>query len=252
MMRSTAARGQPRLRPRAGRSAGHVAEQQLVALLVGDLPLEDAAALAAHVEACGVCAARAGSLRRLDAALAALAALAREAPARWGAPLQARAVVASPIGPLCILASEHGIAGVRFGEAERLLAERTGAASAARALLEAAQQQLAEYFARRRSRFELPLDLEAVGSFGQQVLAAAQTIPYGSVATYREVARQLGRPRAARAVGGALNRNPIPIIVPCHRVVGSDGALTGYAGGLPAKRFLLQHEATAGEGSARG
>lgn len=246
MTRSTTGLARPR--PRADRFAGHVAERQLIALLVGDVPLEDVATLAAHVEVCATCAARASSLGRLDAALAALA---DEAPADWVAPVQAQAVMASPIGPLCLLASERGIAGVRFGEVERPLADPTEAATAALDLLEAAQRQLVEYFAGRRSRFDLPLDLEAVGSFGQEVLAAAQTIPYGSVATYGEVARRLGRPGAARAVGGALNRNPIPIIVPCHRVLGGDGSLTGYAGGLPAKRFLLQHEAAGVRGAAR-
>jgi methylated-DNA-[protein]-cysteine S-methyltransferase len=108
-------------------------------------------------------------------------------------------------------------------------------------LLEHARRQLAEYFARSRSTFDLPLD--AVGSvFQRRVWDALRAIPYGTTVSYSELARRLGDSRATRAVGAANGRNPIPIIVPCHRVVGARGDLTGFGGGLDRKRWLLEHE----------
>lgn len=108
----------------------------------------------------------------------------------------------------------------------------------------AAREQLAAYFAGERHEFDLPLD--PVGTpFQQQVWAALRAIPYGETRSYREIAEQLGRPTASRAVGAANGRNPISVIVPCHRVVGSSGVLTGYAWGLERKRALLDLELTA-------
>ena len=108
-------------------------------------------------------------------------------------------------------------------------------------ILRRAAAQLAEYFAGTRPRFDLPL--APVGTeFQRRVWAATSTIPFGATATYGEIARKIGAPNAARAVGGALNRNPICIVVPCHRVVGSSGRLTGYDGGVDRKAFLLNLE----------
>jgi methylated-DNA-[protein]-cysteine S-methyltransferase len=101
--------------------------------------------------------------------------------------------------------------------------------------------QLAEYFAGGRTRFDLPLKMTGT-PFQQEVWAALQGIPYGETTTYKELADALGKPQAARAVGLANGKNPISIIVPCHRVVGSTGSLTGYGGGLPRKQQLLAHE----------
>ena len=110
------------------------------------------------------------------------------------------------------------------------------------ALLEPARRQLAEYFAGERTEFDLPL--RPVGApFQLRVWEALMTIPYGETASYGEIAREIGHPTAFRAVGAANGQNPIAIIVPCHRVIGSNGALTGYGGGLPAKRALLDLEA---------
>lgn len=108
-------------------------------------------------------------------------------------------------------------------------------------ILRRAAAQLAEYFAGTRTRFDLPL--ASVGTeFQRRVWAATSTITFGETATYGEIARKIGAPNAARAVGGALNRNPICIVVPCHRVVGSSGKLTGYDGGVDRKAFLLNLE----------
>lgn len=110
-------------------------------------------------------------------------------------------------------------------------------------LLAEAERQLNEYFAGLRTGFDLPL--RAAGTaFQQAVWSELRKIPYGETRTYGQLAAALGRPKACRAVGGACHRNPIGIIVPCHRVVGASGSLTGYAGGLEAKRYLLELEQT--------
>jgi methylated-DNA-[protein]-cysteine S-methyltransferase len=117
-----------------------------------------------------------------------------------------------------------------------------GAVGGAHQLLASAARQLQEYFAGERRTFELPLD--PVGTpFQRRCWLALSSIPYGTTISYGEQARRLGHPRAARAVGAANARNPIPIVLPCHRVVGANGASTGYGGGLDAKRLLLEHEA---------
>jgi methylated-DNA-[protein]-cysteine S-methyltransferase len=109
-------------------------------------------------------------------------------------------------------------------------------------VLAAAARQLEEYFAGERTAFELPLDLEGT-RFQRAAWLALAEIPYGETVSYGEQARRLGRPHAVRAVGAANGRNPVPIVLPCHRVVGSDGSLTGFGGGLDVKRALLDHEA---------
>ncbi len=106
------------------------------------------------------------------------------------------------------------------------------------------RRQLSEYFSGRRTSFDLPLAPRGT-AFQQRVWAELVAIPFGGRATYGELARRIGRPAASRAVGAANGANPIAIVIPCHRVVGSDGSLTGYGGGLPLKRWLLAHEAGA-------
>src|SRR5215210_5876056 len=101
-----------------------------------------------------------------------------------------------------------------------------------------ARRQLDEYFDGKRRNFELEVDLRPAREFGRAVLAELARVPYGEVTTYGTLAARAGRPRAARAVGTVMNRNPVPIVLPCHRVVGSTGSLVGYAGGLERKRTL--------------
>lgn len=108
-------------------------------------------------------------------------------------------------------------------------------------LIERAATQLREYFEGKRTDFDLPLSLAGT-DFQRSVWKALQEIPWGETRSYKDIAVQIGKPKATRAVGMANNRNPIPIIVPCHRVVGSDGSLTGYGGGLPVKQHLLELE----------
>ncbi len=107
--------------------------------------------------------------------------------------------------------------------------------------LRACARQLEEYFAGKRQHFDLPLQPEGT-SFQQSVWSALRNIPYGELSSYRDIAEAIGNVRAVRAVGAANGRNPIPIVVPCHRVIGSDGSLTGFAGGLEAKEVLLRLE----------
>ena len=104
------------------------------------------------------------------------------------------------------------------------------------------RREFDEYFEGKRQDFDVPLDWRLVSGFNEKVLRATAKIPYGRVSTYRDMAKRAGSPRAARAAGNALHNNPIPLVVPCHRVIGSDGRLVGYGGGLPMKEFLLKLE----------
>lgn len=158
------------------------------------------------------------------------------------------ASVDSPLGPLTVAATPVGVVRVGFaseGEARVLdeLARRISprVLRAPRAL-DAARRQLEDYFDGRRERFELPLDWRLTAGFRRSVLDAAARIPYGSTSSYREVATVAGSPAAVRAAGTALATNPLPVIVPCHRVLRADGTLGGYRGGEDAKRVLLEHE----------
>jgi methylated-DNA-[protein]-cysteine S-methyltransferase len=158
-----------------------------------------------------------------------------------------RLVLPRPVGELVITASDTAITGVYFQNSRRgpppthqarwLEAKQGPAAD----LLALARQQLEEYFAHTRTTFELPL--EALGSaFEHRVWNALRAIPYGTTTSYGALAKTLGDSKGSRAVGIANGKNPIPIIVPCHRVVGAKGELTGFGGGLETKRWLLEHE----------
>lgn len=154
----------------------------------------------------------------------------------------------SPVGSLIAAATRRGLVRIAYGGDDVLdeLARRISPrVLVAPARLEAVRRQLDEYFDGARRSFELELDWTLVTGFGRAVLRATAGIPYGSVLTYREVAAAAGRARAARAAGNALGANPLPIVVPCHRVVHSGGGLGGYTGGLPRKRALLALEGVA-------
>jgi len=147
----------------------------------------------------------------------------------------------SPIGELVITASDSGLTGVWFPGKGPVAAASPNERGPASALLARATEQLAEYFAGTRTTFDLPLDGGGT-PFERRVWDALRTIRYGTTLSYGELARRLGDVRATRAVGAANGKNPIPIIVPCHRVIGANGALTGFGGGLERKRWLLEHE----------
>ena len=143
---------------------------------------------------------------------------------------------ASPVGPLTLVASPQGLRRLHFGAVEVDVPK-----DAAYPVLADAVRQLDAYFAGSRTAFDLPLDLEGT-VFQKQVWTLLQTIPYGTTTTYGALAEQMGDPGRARAVGLANGKNPVGLIVPCHRVVGADGRLTGFAGGLEVKTWLLRHE----------
>jgi methylated-DNA-[protein]-cysteine S-methyltransferase len=147
----------------------------------------------------------------------------------------------TPVGPLTLVANERGqLARVEFAEPMRT-GDRDAAGPRAEGILADAGRQLDEYFAGTRHEFEL--DLAPRGTpFQLAVWDALLEIPYGATASYGEIARAVGRPNAVRAVGQANGRNPLAIVVPCHRVIGSDHSLTGYGGGVDRKRFLLSLE----------
>lgn len=146
----------------------------------------------------------------------------------------------SPLGPLLLLGDGVSLAGVHFAGHEHT--SRTGESWVEDpGRLAPAARQLAEYFAGRRSAFDLRLDLRGT-PFQLRVWEALLRIPFGKTRSYRDLALELGRPGASRAVGGAVGSNPISIIVPCHRVIGAGGHLVGYGWGLERKRWLLAHE----------
>ena len=147
-----------------------------------------------------------------------------------------RAYLDSPIGRVEIAATEGEVALVEFIEEKKPIA-----ASKTSPALEAAVRQLDEYFSGRRRVFELMLRLDGT-AFQTRVWQALLDVGFGETASYGEIARAIGRPKSTRAVGAANGRNPISIIVPCHRIIGSSGALTGYGGGLWRKEWLLRHE----------
>jgi methylated-DNA-[protein]-cysteine S-methyltransferase len=151
------------------------------------------------------------------------------------------AVFESPIGSLEIKAEEKGILEVNFVEKSGLMRPPGGAAADGPEVLRACLSQLEEYFRGKRTSFSLPLRLEGT-AFQKKVWAALLRVPFGKTTTYGAIAAAVGNTRAGRAVGGANHRNPVSIIVPCHRVIGSDGRLTGYGGGLWRKEWLLEHE----------
>jgi methylated-DNA-[protein]-cysteine S-methyltransferase len=154
----------------------------------------------------------------------------------------------SPIGELWVAVTPRGLACIAFDGQDRDALARQFASVlsprvlAAPRLTDQARRQLGEYFDGQRQRFELRLDRRLMTPFAREVLGATARVPFGEVSTYGAVAERIGKPTAARAVGAALGSNPIPIVVPCHRVVGASGALTGYAGGLDKKAFLLRLE----------
>jgi methylated-DNA-[protein]-cysteine S-methyltransferase len=156
--------------------------------------------------------------------------------------------IQSPVGILRIHANESGITAIEFVEPATNASALSNTQSSDHPLLAECARQLEEYFAGTRSDFAL--DLAAGGTeFERQVWGELVKIPFGKRCSYLEIAERLGNPGAVRAVGLANSRNPIAIIVPCHRVVGSDGSLTGYAGGLWRKQWLLEHEG--GDGQIR-
>ena len=156
----------------------------------------------------------------------------------------------SPFGPMILAATTQGLAGLWFVGQRHLPAQLRAESTSASAwptepdhpVLKQTMQQLTAYFAGQRTEFDLPLDLTGGTAFQQWVWQALLTIPLGATASYSQISSRIGKPAAVRAVGAAIGRNPVSIIVPCHRVISVSGSLTGYAGGLHRKTALLALE----------
>lgn len=161
---------------------------------------------------------------------------------RTGEHMQYYSELSTPVGPVTIISNGTAITRVTMRPAAAVVA-RDGQWLEDDARIAAAREQLTAYFSGELRQFSLPLAAEG-SPFQKEVWAALEQIPFGETRSYGELAAALGHPGSARAVGAANRTNPIGIVVPCHRVIGADGSLTGYAGGIERKRFLLDHEAT--------
>lgn len=241
---------------KTGNDPCDVACEAMPGLLVGDVNSEDTGWILDHTRACGYCRNVLGRYERLGDMLDRLHRYVADdlpVPPPFVVPSSAirRAgygSIESPIGQLYIAASDQGVCEIGFGSSEsesvfqhhlkergfRPVPDWNAVADVAR--------QLQEYFSGKRRQFQVPLDLSGVSPFTRGVLTATHQVPYGQLSTYRDIAQQVGRPSATRAVGNALGRNPIPVIVPCHRIVRSDSSLGGYTGGLEIKERLLSLE----------
>jgi methylated-DNA-[protein]-cysteine S-methyltransferase len=146
----------------------------------------------------------------------------------------------SPVGTLTVAATDAGLHAIEFPR-NRHPADRQGWTEGGHALIDLAARQLDEYFAAERRVFDLPLAPRGT-DFQRTVWMTLAGIGYGETISYAQLAQRVGKPTAMRAVGAANGRNPLPIVLPCHRVIGADGSLTGFGGGLPTKQFLLELE----------
>jgi methylated-DNA-[protein]-cysteine S-methyltransferase len=161
------------------------------------------------------------------------------------------ATLRSPVGPLTVVESDRGVVVIEFGEPDAAaLLERLRAAGGDDVVLERrarlrATTEIGEYFRGRRRTFGVATDFRLTGEFQGRVLRQLMRVSFGQLTTYGDLAKRVGKPGAARAVGAAMAKNPLPILVPCHRVVASDGSLGGFSGGLDVKRRLHVHEGVA-------
>jgi methylated-DNA-[protein]-cysteine S-methyltransferase len=171
----------------------------------------------------------------------------RDAAAREGLLDAAYDIVDSPLGPLFVAVSRRGVCRISYDADPEHHVDLLGRTFGLRVLraaraVDPPKRQLDEYFAGRRRRFDLDLDVERLADFHRRVLGELARVPFGETTTYGTLAARAERPRAARAVGTVMNRNPVPIVLPCHRVLGANGKLVGYGGGLERKEALLRLE----------
>ena len=242
-----------------------IACEALPARVAGDLGRQDQEWLLEHADDCNYCANELRCYDVLGEALEAVGKLTDDPrqlqPPPLNLPRRDRVWYVrsdSPLGELILAATPEGLREIEFGwrTSDREFTERLrhhgidavrlprmdDASPDVRPILERAARELAEYFGGRRSRFDVPLDWGAMPPFQRQVLEATAAVPFGHLETYGGIAKRIGKPGATRAVGNALGRNPIPVIVPCHRVIRSDATIGGYTGGLEVKERLLSLE----------
>jgi methylated-DNA-[protein]-cysteine S-methyltransferase len=229
-----------------------VVEEAIPALVIGDLTRSDESAIEAHCHTCRSCA---DLLTSCESCMEALEppgdcpdAAAPDCSATLGLRRGRYGLMESPVGDLMIVVTEDGVADIGYmvnhsrDEIFAELEERGILAIEGSGPIEPVRDQLREYFAHQRKEFTLPVDLFGVTSFTRDVLRATVDVPFGEVRTYQGIASAIGRPSASRAVGNALGRNPVPVVVPCHRVVRSDGSMGWYTGGANIKERLLDIE----------
>lgn len=229
-----------------------VVEEAIPALVIGDLTDADKHAIAAHCERCRSCSEMLTDCSTcMDMLEPPEECASREVPdcsAALGLRRARYGVMESPLGDLMIVVTDEGVADVGYmvnherDEIFSELEERGILATQESGQVEPVREQLREYFVHRRKDFTLPVDLFGVTPFTRDVLRATVDVPFGEVRTYQGIASAIGRPSASRAVGNALGRNPVPVIVPCHRVVRSDGTMGWYTGGAHIKERLLDIE----------
>ncbi|MFQ5789673.1 MAG: methylated-DNA--[protein]-cysteine S-methyltransferase [Acidobacteriota bacterium] len=237
-------------------------EVQLETLL-GETSLRERRAVASHARRCESCRESAARDRLLEAAFAM-----DKGRGGQGFPAAHRNLLRSledrrafccrvdgPFGPVYVARTVRGLCRIAFCRTEREFLQKLEKSELlpefdpARVAREVGQ--LRDYFSGRCKRFRLPLDLGRLSPFQRRVLRAAAAIPFGGLASYSDIARRIGQPEARRAVGGALGKNPVAIVIPCHRVVAADGSIGGYTGGLHIKRELLRIEGVSLQGGGR-
>jgi len=222
--------------------------------VVGDLPDADQAWLHVHTSTCRYCHNELDWYERIDNLLEHVTESECRCPelslpgktvreARYG-------TVPSPVGDLLVAVSDEGVCEVSFARESSEdffseLKQRGFTGKADQHAIDDVASQLRDYFSGRRKQFEMTVDLSGMTPFTQQVLKATASVPFGKLSTYQDIARAIGKPGASRAVGNALGRNPIPVVVPCHRIVRSDWTIGGYTGGLDIKQRLLSIEGSA-------
>lgn len=220
-------------------------------LVLGELPAQDREWVVEHTRWCSYCERMLAGYRRLDEALDRIditPTFPIPAPKIPIARLASYGKVDSPVGPLLIATTDHGVCEIAFGANEneaqflRRLRGRGFRPMHDQDAIRGVAAQLSEYFQGKRNRFEVPLDVSGITPFTKSVLRATAEVPFGHLTSYRGIAERIGQPSATRAVGNALGRNPIPVIIPCHRIVRSDSSLGGYAGGIEIKERLLALE----------
>lgn len=236
-----------------------VAEAAMPDLVFGDLAPTDEEWVRDHTIICNYCANVLSSLEHVCSSLDECADAAEQRPASrrpasslcLGVPEARYGFMETPVGDVLIATSEDGVVEVSYldntdtYDSLRELERRGYLVYQRQNQIRPVIDQLSEYFAHERRHFDLPVDLGGVSDFTRSVLSATNQIPYGNVRTYGDVAGVIGKPRASRAVGNALGRNPIPVIIPCHRVILSSGAMGWYTGGPEIKRALLGIEGVA-------
>jgi methylated-DNA-[protein]-cysteine S-methyltransferase len=236
---------------RPGSDPCDVACDAMPGLVLGELQTRDQAWVVEHTRTCGYCGRMLAGYRRLDEALDRINIDLKVPAPPTVVPtgrLASYGEVDSPVGPLMIASTGKGVCEIAFGENETReqflhhLRIRGFRPVHDQQAINSVATQLREYFKGERNHFEVPLDVSGVTPFTQAVLRATSEVPFGHLTSYRGIAERIGQPSATRAVGNALGRNPIPVIIPCHRIVRSDSSLGGYTGGIKIKERLLTLE----------